>query len=322
VVHPCSTLVAGSLAAAIALAVPISVADAQVRDGAPVTARNRERSRVVVFRVAPSERGLKQVASALDPLLLAEISKRSNVVAQHALDLPSTQLALDCMAETPDCLQATMHQPGTDAEILIAPTLERSGSELVLSLLYFSALDGEELRHATRREAGAQAQSAIMDAVPSLIAELFAKPEPLAASAPRQVPQVARHDRDSDHVDRSSWPVVPVVLTTAGVALLSAGVAFGLSARATENEYAAARTGSDAEVDAAHDTFERAQTQATIATVGIAAGASAIAAGVALWLFDADDEEKDDEPSARLLPRITRGGAGVVLEARFMEPQP
>ena len=319
--HPSPGLLTGLLAAAIAVAGPISVAHAQASGGAPVSSGDRApRARVVVFRVAPSEPGLQQLARALEPLLIAEISQRSKVVAQHALDLASTQLALDCMAETPDCLRAAMHQPGTDAQILVAPTLGRSKAELVLSLLYFSTRHGDALRHATRRAEGARAQSAILDSVPSAIEELFATADRPPERTRAQPVRTPRRELEREQVDRDSLPVVPIVLTTAGVAILSTGVAFGLSARATEKEYAAAVTGTDAEADEAAETFERAQTQATLASVGIAAGAAAITAGVGLWLFDSDGDA--EQPSARLIPRLTRGGAGVVFEGRFVEPQP
>jgi hypothetical protein len=311
------------LAAVFALVGASSVVNAQASLDRRATVNAKSvagsgRSHVIVFRVATSDRDDKALASALDSVLVAAISERKQVVSQHALDLPSTQLALDCMAETPACLQAVMQQPGVDAQVLLAPTLERSGSELVLSLLYFDASNGDALRHATRRHSGEQAQRRLLNAVPSMVQELFGR-RAASATSVRAAPAAASRPERADS-ERSAWPVVPIALTSAGVAFLGAGVVFGLSARAAEEEYAAARTGTAAERKAADETFDRAQTHATLATVGIAAGASAITAGIGLWLFGSD--RVSEQPSARLLPRLTRGGAGVVLESRFMEPQP
>jgi hypothetical protein len=41
---------------------------------------------------------------------------------------------------------------------------------------------------------------------------------------------------------------------------------------------------------------------------------------VGLWLFD--DAGDSERPSARIMPKISRGGAGLVFESRFVEPQP
>lgn len=296
-----------------------SLARAQAELGAKAEPRAHAPAQVVLFRVAVSDASLRELAVALDPLLLAEIAKRldGKVVAQHALDLPATQLALDCMAETPACLRNVARS--NDAQALVAATLERAGPELVLSLLYFADRPDDEIRHATRRHRGSGAERALLDSVPSLIDELRPRPEPPASAsrdrAARRAPQ-----REQATVDRSEWPVVPVVLSSAGVALLGAGVGFGLAARASADDHAQARTDSDAEVDAAIETFHDARTQATLSTVGLIAGAAALTAGITLWALDGSDD--DDRPQAELAARFRRGSASLVFAGRLPDPEP
>jgi hypothetical protein len=296
-----------------------SLARAQSELGAKADPRSHAPAQVVLFRVAISDASLRELASALDSLLLAEVGKQldGKVVAQHALDLPATQLALDCMAETPACLRNVAR--ASDAQALVAATLERAGPELVLSLLYFADRPDDAIRHAARRQRRPGAERALLDSVPSLIAELRPRLEPpVAASRDRAARHAPRQEQAK--VDRSAWPVVPVVLTSAGVALLGAGVGFGLAARASADDHAKAPTDSDAQVDAAAEKFHHAQTQETLSTVGLVLGAAALTAGVTLWAFDGSDA--GDRPQAQLAAHFRRGGASLVFAGRFAEPGP
>ena len=285
---------------------------------------------VLVFRTASSDQELKRLATTLDSLLIAEVARREQHVAQHALELPATQLALDCVAETPACLGAVARQ--ADAAGLLASKLERSGAEVVLSVLYFPARPGAELRYATRRAQSARAPGRLLDAVPALVDELLGGPRPATAAkrarparasrkaAAKSAPTPAVARSAGARTSRVHFPLLPVALTGAGVAFLGAGVAFGLSAQGYEDEHAEARTGSDADVDEALATFDRARTHATLSTVGFAVGGAALAVGTGLWLFAPERDE--NAPHARLAPRITRKGASLVLQGRFAEPAP
>ncbi|MEY4582214.1 MAG: hypothetical protein RL701_6917, partial [Pseudomonadota bacterium] len=93
--------------------------------------------RMALFKVAALQLELAQLAAAIDPLLHAELDKNASlsVVSQPALDLPSTQLALDCVGETPSCL--TLVSERTQADVLVAPTIARTGDAMVLSVLRY-----------------------------------------------------------------------------------------------------------------------------------------------------------------------------------------
>lgn len=307
----------------VALLVSAPVARAQSETNAKAAQRAELPVAVMVFRAAPADASLHDLATAYDPVLLAEVGKRldGKVVAQNALDLPATQLALDCVAQSPDCLRSVARACNTRA--LIAPTIERAGTEVVVSLLYFADGLNGEIHHAVRRQRASADGRALLATAPALVDEALSGPTPAAAQAPERRPRAHARPAHREHAAaarHTKWPIAPMLLTGAGVAFLGAGAAFGLAANAAADEHARTVIGSDADVDAAVDKVDTANTQATLSTAGLIVGAVATVAGVSLWVFDADDG--DARPQARIAPKITRGGAGVVLEGRLPEPHP
>jgi hypothetical protein len=122
---------------------------------------------------------------------------------------------------------------------------------------------------------------------------------------------------DEPEPSRSSFPAAPVAITAAGVAILGTGIAFGLMAKASEQDYADAPIGSRERIDAALEKLDEAETQATIANVGIGLGAAVIALGVTLWVVALSDDGRDGEQSAWLAPRLAPREVGVTVGGRL-----
>src|SRR6185436_4823886 len=113
---------------------PAAVAHAQ--DGTATPAPEaKELPRAAVFPTANSEPGLGELASALDPVVLAKLGDLQivQVSTRPGLDLPAAEIAIDCVGETRECLSAMAQQVG--APMLIAPTVQRAGEETVVTIL-------------------------------------------------------------------------------------------------------------------------------------------------------------------------------------------
>jgi len=282
-------------------------------------ARAQEATSVAVFRTATAESNLRELAEALDPVVLAELDKVSKIriTARPALDLPATQLALDCVGETATCLRSVAEQAG--AEVLIAPSVGRADAETMVTLLYFDARKQGELRTATRRHAGVDVSADALDAVPAMVRELFEiaeQPDPTQAPDVTQ-PQPVEIEAEPHEpaLERPLFPTVPVVITATGVVVLGAGIALGLMANSTEDDYADIDVIDMPDADGAIEEFESAETQALIANVAIGVGVATVAVGAVLWVLELSEEP--DAEGAWLAPRLGPGEAGLLLRGRF-----
>ena len=286
------------------------------------TARAEEPVNVAVFRAGAKDAALRPLAEALGPVVLGELDKIESVKvsARPPLDLHATQLALDCIGETGACLRTVAEQAASDA--VLSPSIERAGDETVVTLLYFDARGQGELKSSTRRYSGTDVERAALDAVPVMLRELFgiAAPEPPAAepAAPAAQQDVIESDLgpQEPEAERTMFPAAPVAVTAAGVVFLGVGIAFGLMAKATEDEYADTTPVTEDQVDTAIDKFDEAETQATIANVGIGVGAAVIVVGAALWVVELSSDG-DEGAGAWLAPRLAPGHAGVTFSGRL-----
>ena len=143
-----------------------------------------------MFRTATADPALQDLGEALDPVVLDELGKHQplvQVTARPPLDLPATQLALDCVGETNACLREAATQAGVD--VLIAPSLERAGDETVVTLMYFDARGAGELRNAARRHRGATSSARRSTRCRRWCASCSASPSPRPSRAAHR-----RHD--------------------------------------------------------------------------------------------------------------------------------
>jgi hypothetical protein len=245
-----------------------------------------------------------------------------DVVVRPALDLEAIQLSLDCVGETPECLLGVAKH--TNAEVLIAPSIQRAGQELVLSILYFDARGATELRRASRRQPGVVLQPDTLDGVPDMLRELF-RLAPEEAAAPAEVlqppqPEVALDDAFPEPIEAEHGDAVsagPFLLAGGGLLTLGAGIAVGtLLVKETEDEYAAIRVTSEARAQEAHDKREEGETQALLASILIGTGAAALLAG-GVWLAAELDDNGESQGSASLHPIVGPDRAGLLLAGSF-----
>lgn len=282
---------------------------------------------LAVFPTAAQDPALRELASALDPVVLSALDAlaQAKVTARPPLDLPATQLAIDCIGETSACLRTLTEQSASEA--LLAPSLERAGDEMVVTLLYFGARGEGTLRSVARRYSGDNVEGAALDAVPGMLRELFGiaepAPEPPApAEAKAAPPRVPGSDLAPEEpvLRKTAFPPVPVAITATGVAVLGAGVVFGLMSNASEDDYASIEIGTKADVDAARDELDTARSQALIANIGMGVGAAVIALGAALWIAELSGDR--DEPSARVSPWLAPDEVGLALSGTFGGDEP
>lgn len=267
--------------------------------------------------------------SALDALGVAEVT------GTLALDLEQAQLALGCMSVNAECLGSVAEENGV--QLLLAPRLDDTGDERVLTITLFDSRDGS-IAQATRRVATAEGNDAILDSVPGLLRELFDLP-PLE----EEDPALSGGNGDngtggtgdgtggSGTGDTGGGTIEPppedgigaggpILLGVGGAALIGGVVAAILFKGADDDWKTAAMTVSTPEqaMDAA-DLQSQAQSRGRAATA-LLIGGGVLAAGGLVWLLvDAlggDDSDSDGELT--LTPHFGVGGgeiaAGLALE--------
>jgi hypothetical protein len=240
-------------------------------------------------------------------------------VAQPALDLPSLQLALDCVGETPSCLAIAAERTGADA--LVAPTLTRTDTALVLSVLLFQPAQASPMRMTTRRFASGTSDEEVLKSVAGLLRELFGVAEP--AARPEPVPVPVRPPPKAPETPAPIVPahaspslVLPVVLGAAGVVLLGTGVLAGVAARSGEDTYAQVRVNSAADGLRAADRLESAQSRATFANVALVVGGLSLLAGVGVFVVQRIGEART-EPRKTASIRWGIGLGGVAVSSTW-----
>jgi hypothetical protein len=281
--------------------------------------------RVALFKTA-DDGSLADLATALDPVVSSALSEvaRVQVVARPALDLPSMQLAIDCVGETADCLRAAARQ--AEAESLLAPSVQRDGDAVTVSFLHFDPATGAA-RTVKRRYAGERVGEQALSGVSEMMVELFGANEPVlrpdeAASPAEREPAVPPPPAaEPAPSPKAKLPIVAIVLGGVGVALIGTGIAFGVMANSNDDEYLNSHPDSKPEVDQANETIDTAQSQAVVSTVTLGLGAAAlVGAGVALY-WQLKEQKSDSSTPARvaLTPRVGPRELGLTLTAAWNE---
>jgi hypothetical protein len=236
------------------------------------------------------------------------------------LDLVTVQLALDCVGETPKCLEAVAAQANVD--VLISPTLEQEGGELVMSVLRFDARS-HQLRRAVRRQRGETLTSETLALVPAMLRELFSVPEPKAADASNPAvtsPETEASSPAKEEAAASSrrdLPIAPIVIGSAGALILGGGLVSGFIMENTNQNY------KDQEIDdvpsarSATDKKSRGKTEEKVANVLFAVGGTALAVG-AVWLVIelVQPERKETAEQTAFVPLLAPDGVGLAFVHR------
>jgi len=276
---------------------------------------------VVLFSTA----GTRASIGPLDSVIQAALEKLAvvNIASRPGMDLNAVQLAIDCVSETPQCLRAVATQ--TQAQVLIAPSLQNTQSELVLSLLRFDTSDGQ-MRRVLRRQPGTSLKSETLDSVPSMLRELFNVPEP-EPQPPAVAADTTRYETSESSLPpiieppqepaRSrALPLGPFLLAGGGALTLGTGAVFGAMFLSTNDDFNTKRVSTERDVSAVQDLKDKAKAQATIANVlyGVG-GAMMIAGGIWLAVALSQPAERDDWQTA-VVPAIAPGQLGFAIVHR------
>ena len=266
--------------------------------------------RLALFKTASSASEEAPLAAALDPVLQAEVGRATqlNIAALPPLDLPSLQLALDCVGETASCLAVATERSKVDA--LLAPSLTRSGASLVVSLLFYNPQLPSPIQVVTRSVPNESSDAVVMDAAKSLVQELFGigpapgqepatpspAPEPEPEPATQELPPLAAEPSPSTEPPSL---LAPIAFGAAGLGVMAIGIGFGVASNGTESDYAKTRVRTDADAQHASELLSSARTQSTIANVAIGLGAASCIAGGVLFFLQRN-RRPDTEPSAQV----------------------
>jgi hypothetical protein len=257
------------------------------------------------------------------------------VMPRPAFDLEAVQLAIDCVEENVECLRQVAQR--TNAQIVIAPTLERAQGAIVLSLLYFDAKTGAPPRKVSRKQRGTALDRDTFDALPGLLRQLLPSAgktetaaKPKASPLPQLKPVPAPEPADASEADAESTaetdaalasaeeppraksvPLGPILLGAGGVAMIATGAVFGALVSGAENDFSKLDIRTEADVMNAEDDIDSAETNALVANALLGAGA-AVVVGAAIWL--AIDLSSHREPSdVAVVPVIGKDYAGLSL---------
>lgn len=250
--------------------------------------------------------------AGLDSVIHAALEKLGvvNVTARPGMDLSAIQIALDCVGETPRCLRAVAVQ--NSVQILVAPAIERTGEELIVTLLYFDARGEGELRRVARRQGGGELKPETLDAVPEMLRELFQVTKP-TAEAP--APVTSEEGREAPPPPQRV-PVGPLILGGAGVLVVAGGVVAGLMMQSTQSDYTALTVKDMKTLTQAHDKASKGKNQAAVANVLYGVGAAAIAAS-AIWLaLELTHRDQEAAPQTAVVPWLGPTQAGLALVHR------
>lgn len=264
----------------------------------PEPSAQQATQRFALFRTASLDPALSEIGAALDVVIHEELNTLGHieVSARPSVDLPAMQLAIDCVGELPECMQAVIQQAGVDA--LVAPVLRRGPDESVtVTLIYFEAHDNE-MRGVTRTLSGRNVTQVVLDAIPEMVREAFGLLEPATAPAPEAAdePPTAAPREDLEPADKRAKRlqiVVPAVLGAAGVVIGGVGLGLGIAAKREEDAYARAPTNTRAEIRAALASLDRAERLALAANVSFGVAGAAVLSGLGVWLFTRNKPSKD-----------------------------
>jgi hypothetical protein len=272
-----------------------------------------------------STAGPKPTVGPLDSVISASLEKLDvvSVVARPGMDLSAVQLAIDCVGETQQCLRAVAKQ--TQSQILIAPSVQTTQSELVLTILRFDVEDGQT-RRALRRQPGTTLTSATLDSVPSMLRELFDVPEPAPQPAAGATENKTSESQPSEETTlppiieppqepaaSRPVPVGPLLLAGGGVLVLTGGIITGAMFSSTQDEYNTKKVANEADVSKLMDLKNEAKTQAVVADVLFGVGGALVVAG-GIWLAVALSQPAPHEDwQTAVVPAVAPGTLGLAI---------
>jgi hypothetical protein len=285
----------------------------------------QKRPTAVLFNSAGAPSG-----SPLDSIVQGSLEELGvvDITSRPGMDLGGVQLALDCVAETTHCLNAVATQSGVDT--LIAPTLQKTPTELVLSILRFDNRGNGRMKRVVRRQSGHILGGELLDAVPNMLRELFDLPpkqaptatppseQPTELPGPDQPPPVSALTYGDE---APSWrmPAGPLILAGVGVLAIGGGVVSGVLMKSKQQDFNQLDVTTRDDASFAADTRSAGKTQAVVANIlfGVG-GAAVIAAGIWLLVDHANyaSRVESSQSTTSLQPIMGPQQLGLVLTHR------
>lgn len=223
--------------------------------------------------------------------------------ATPGLDRRDLQLAVGCVADSPDCMSRIAAQ--LEVELLIVLAVESAGGELVATLSVYRA-GSTQIDETTRRTGGHDAHSEALDEVDSMVRQAFGLPAGRSTSQ-SNASSSARTSAPTLPQRASPDLLAPLLLIGAGVASVGAGLVLGAMSESTMARYESTLVITSRDVDVANGIYDDAAAEATAANILLPVGAGLIVAGAAVGILDAimgSDGENDVALSFDVGPQV------------------
>ena len=276
-----------------------------------------QKPRALVFAPRASEGKAAKTSALVTREVRAGVERAelAELLPEPALDLEATELAIDCVGETAECLGEVAAR--SKARVLIVPSIEQSAGVTALRILYFDADGAQEARTVQRSAKGDELDRSVLDAIPEMLGELFhAKGDTEEAEAEaepeRSAPQEASEPMPSQDVQQKPLPLAPIIVAGSGLVVMAAGLAVGLMMKGTQDDYADSAVQTPDQAKQADAYRERGRHQAVAANVLLGVGAAAVVAG-GIWLAVGLSSERKPAPQAMLVPSLSKDSAGLAL---------
>jgi hypothetical protein len=271
--------------------------------------------RVAVLRAAEGEPGA--LAGSIDGAMLRSLSDLAGIESPTVspVDYSEIRLTVGCSDEGSACLASIAQMLEVDA--VVVRRLRVEPKRVTLGLLHFDARSQDEPALAETAAEPAQADRALVAAVPSLVRAVFRIPEPVAPAPAREVEaSEAQASTPSRALGRraevrNQVSVLTWITLAAGTGVLVAGLAMGASADSQFQRFEALDIQSRADAERADALFDSTEARALIANVLMPGGAVVMAVGAALLVLDLTEESAPAALAVQPVP----GGALLSLRA-------
>lgn len=274
--------------------------------------------KVAVLRTTQGDGGA--AAEAIDGALLRDLSAIGGIdrPTVSPIDYAEIQLTVGCSDEGRQCLSSIAQMVQVDAVVVRKLVIEPNRARL--EIVYLDTTAADEPARAEQIGEGPDPAAGLAASVPSLVRRLFGTPEPVSAAAPEAEPS-ASHETvaaaETDTTPRAeSGGVGPLtwVALGAGAAALGVGIALGVSANGSNDDYQNAPVATEEQRADALDKLDAAKGKGLAATILIPTGAALLALGATLLIIDLSGG--GDESGAEMAVQPLDGGALLSLRTR------
>jgi hypothetical protein len=247
--------------------------------------------RVGVFRATSTSTSVA-VSDAVDAALLRDLASLAGIASPvvSPVDYAEIQLSVGCSDESRTCFESIART--ANVESLLVRTLDAAPNGNVrLELRYFDLASSDAPTRVSTDVPADQASTALAEAVPALVRELFGIPKVVAPAAPADPPppQFQPSPKPTPAAPQAYVSALTWVALGVGAVALTAGAVIGIAAEQDFERWKRQPIRSAAQAEQASADFEGLQDRAVAANILIPAGAVVLALGATLLVFDLSD---------------------------------